>query len=72
MASSSAVDVDTGQHLLSDDSVAPSDAVISERATYRMFTTPIPVEEVCCHHWYVSTTDLHIYILDVVPPVHVV
>ena len=50
MASSSAIDVDTGQHLLSDDSVGPTDAVISEQATHRVFTTPIPVEEVrCCH-----------------------
>jgi len=42
---SSAVDVDLGHQLLTDSS---NDASMSQQSTYDQYTTPSPVEEVCC------------------------
>jgi len=44
-ASTSVVDIDTGHHLLSDSSSRSTEAQMSQQH----YTTPIPVEEVCCY-----------------------
>jgi len=47
LVSSTAVDVDLGQQLLSDSSVGPIDTPVSPQSTHHVYTVPLPHKEVC-------------------------
>jgi len=48
-ASAATIDVDSSRHLLSDNSLGPDDIPASQQSTHHVYTTPVPVEEVCHH-----------------------